>query len=188
MSKQNLFLDIDNSITNSTKAFVDTYNHLYKYHEEFIPAQWDKVQKYDFSDQCGILKTSSDRLEIFNNSIFFKKLEFINHNTYGVIRELSNKYRILFISIGTPKNLSLKSLWLEENFPFINDYILINNGNKIDKSIVNMNEAIFIDDCTGNLDSSNAKLKIIFGREYEWSQTKDHQRCFNWTEVAEKLL
>jgi len=58
----------------------------------------------------------------------------------------------------------------------------------MDKSIVDMKNAIFIDDVLSNLESSNAKYKIVFGDEYEWNITNKHGRCFNWTDVETLLL
>jgi 5'(3')-deoxyribonucleotidase len=191
MNKPKLFLDMDNTLTNSTKAFCESYNYIYKYHKDFKPAQWRLVKKWNFEDQCKNLNSHSDVLEIFENPIFFKFLKLINHNTYEVVRELNEKYQIIVISIGTPKNLSLKSLYLNDTLPFIKDYILLNNENcEMNKSIIQMNypNSIFIEDVTTNLDSSNAQNKYIFGEEYPWSQTNGYKRLWNWTEVAEKLL
>lgn len=189
MEKIKLFLDLDNTVTNSTRAFCSTFNHLYKYKEGFVPAQWDKVEKYNFSCQCNLLKTQRDVLEIFEDPIFFKKLRLINDNTYEIVRKLSEKYQIIVTSIGTPRNLARKTEYLEENLPFIKDYILLNNGNsKMDKSVVQMSEGILLDDVASNLLSSNATRKICFGKIYEWNADWDGERCFDWTEVEKELL
>jgi len=182
---------MDGTLTASCKAFCEVYNYIYKYHKNFKPANWELVNKFDFSDQCPILKSKSDVLEIFENPIFFKLLKLINNNTYEVIKELNEKYHIIIASIGTPTNLSLKSLYLKETLPFIKDYILLyNNGIKMNKEIIQMNypESIFIDDITTNLDSSNSVDKYIFGKEYSWSQTNNYERLWNWTDISKKLL
>lgn len=131
-------------------------------------------------------------LEIFEDPIFFKKLKFINDNTYEVLRRINEKYHIIIVSIGTPINLSRKAEWLHNNLPFINDYVLLNNGNcEMNKGIVNMSQypgSILIDDVTSNLDSSDAWNKIVFGKEYSWSKTKGYKRCFDWAEVERELL
>ena len=191
MSKQNLFLDCDNSLTASTRSFCESYNILYKYHKDFTPANWELVNIWNMQDQCTILKSHLDVLEIFETPIFFKLLKLINNNTYEIVRELNEKYQIIIASIGTPMNLSLKSLYLQETLPFIKDYILMyNDGIKMSKEIIQMNypDSIFIDDVTTKLDSSNAVNKYIFGKEYPWSQTNDYHRLWNWTDIANKLL
>ncbi|OHD22842.1 MAG: hypothetical protein A2Y34_04440 [Spirochaetes bacterium GWC1_27_15] len=189
--KTKIYLDMDNTLTNSTKGFCEAYNIIYRYHKGFKSAQWELVNTWNFENQCPNLTSHSDVLEIFESPVFFKLLKLINSNTYEVVRELNNKYQIIIASIGTPKNLSLKSLYLKETLPFIKDYILINNeGCKMDKAIIQMNypDSIFIDDVTTNLDSSNAQNKFIFGLEYPWSETKNYSRLWNWTDVANKLL
>ena len=186
-----LFLDCDGTLTSSCKAFCEAYNIIYKYHKCFTPANWELVREWNMQDQCTCLKSHSDVLEIFESPVFFKLLKLINNNTYEVVREINNKYQIIVASIGTPKNLSLKSLYLKETLPFIKDYILISNeGCKMNKEIIQMNypDSIFIDDVTTNLDSSNAQNKFIFGLEYPWSQTKNYHRLWDWTDVANKLL
>lgn len=191
MTKTKLFLDMDGTLTSSCKAFCEAYNIIYKYHKCFTYANWELVREWNMQDQCTCLKSHSDVLEIFESPVFFKMLKFINHNTYEVAKEISKKYQVIIASIGTPKNLSLKSLYLKDNLPFIQDYILLcNNGCKMNKEIIQMNypDSIFIDDVTTNLDSSNAQNKFIFGLEYPWSETKNYSRLLDWTEVANKLL
>jgi len=191
MSKIKLFTDFDNTLVNSTKSFCTSYNFIYEYHKGFTPANWELVNHFDFSDQCPILKSKSDVLEIFENPLFFNCLELINRDTYEVVRELNEKYQIIIASIGTPINLSLKALYLKETLPFIKDYILLyNDGIKMNKEIIQMDypDSIFIDDVTTNLDSSNAQNLFIFGKEYPWSKTNDYHRLWDWTDVAKKLL
>ena len=142
-------------------------------------------------DQATCLKSESDVLEIFESPIFFKLLKLINSNTYEVVRELNEKYHIIIASIGTPLNLSRKSVYLQETLPFIKDYILLyNDGCKMSKEIIKMDypDSIFIDDHASNLVSSNAINKYIYGKEYSWSKTNDYERLYDWTEVANKLL
>ena len=189
--KTRLYLDMDNTITNSTKSFCESYNILYKYHKDFIQSNWELVNTWNMQDQCTILKSESDVLEIFETPIFFKLLKLINDNTYEVVRELNEKYQIIIASIGTPMNLSRKALYLQETLPFIKDYALLyNNGIKMNKEIIQMNypDSIFIDDHVSNLKSSNAVNKYVFGKDYPWSQTNDYERLWNWTEIANKLL
>lgn len=189
--KSRLFLDFDNTLVSSTKNFCETYNIIYKYNKDFTSANCELVNQWNMQDQCTLLRGESDVLELFENPTFFKLLKLINHNTYEIARELNEKYQIIVASIGTPKNLSLKALYLQENLPFIKDYILMyNSGCKMDKSIIQMNypDSIFIDDVTTNLDSSNSVNKYIFGREYPWSQTKDYMRLWTWDDIARELL
>lgn len=186
-----LFLDFDNVITSSTEVFCKVYNILYQAYPDFIHADWTKVNEWNFSSQCTLLKSDSDVLEIFEDQLFFDYLKFINDNTYDVIKSLNDKYKIIIVTIGTPTNLAKKAKYLHEKLPFIKDYVLLYNETcEMCKQIVKMDypDSVFIDDVTSNLDSSNAKHKIIFGKEYPWSQTNGYKRCFNWSEVEKLLL
>lgn len=52
MSKRRLFLDADNTIINSTKAYCDVYSILYEDHSEYIKPDISKLQKWDLTDIC----------------------------------------------------------------------------------------------------------------------------------------
>lgn len=186
MSKKDFFLDFDGTIVNSIKAYCNVYNFLYRNHDSFIPADWTKVNTYNFINQCPL---AEDVEEIFSHPLFFRILEFINENTYEILQELSDKYRLISCSIGTPKNIAMKAQWLELHIPFIKDYVLIRNqGCKMNKSIINMKGAIFGDDIPSNLKSSNAKDKFLFGQIYPWNNDWQGKHCFNWNSIKNEYL
>jgi 5'(3')-deoxyribonucleotidase len=64
----------------------------------------------------------------------------------------------------------------------------MNEGCKMDKSIVNMEGAILIDDHTGNLETSNADMKISFGKRYSWNEDWKGIICQTWKEVETLIL
>lgn len=186
MSKQKFFVDFDGTIVASTKAFTNTYNILYQDHPDFKPANYKNVSQYNFKCQCPLVENP---LDIFEHELFFRDLEFINDNTFEVLEKLSNKYQLILATIGTPLNLAYKSLWLENKLPFIKDYILLrNNGCKMNKSVVNMDSSIFVDDIPSNLESSNADAKILFGKLYPWNSDWKDEHCLNWSVIEERFL
>ena len=186
MSIQKLFIDFDNTIINTNKAFCEVYNLLYHFHPEFKKADYTKIINYNFSCQCPLV---NNPLELFEEELFFDVCEFINDNTYEVLKELNQKYKIIIVSIGTPENISHKAIWLKENLPFVEDYILIKNSNcTMDKSIVNMEGGIIIDDMPSNLQTSNAETKILFGKIYPWNTGWKGEHCRDWSEVGRRLL
>lgn len=190
MNKRKLFLDFDGTIVASIEAFCKTYNYLYKNHPDFKPACWWLVDQWNFSNQCPLLEGKDEKVEkIFENELFFKYLDFLNENTYEILQELCNKYEVIIVTIGTFKNISLKSLWIKEHLPFIKECIfIVNDGCRMDKSSINMQGAIFLDDTTDNLNSSNADIKICVGDEYPWNNKWDGIRCYNWTDVKTLLI
>jgi 5'(3')-deoxyribonucleotidase len=186
MNKIKLFLDFDGTIVDSIKAFCSVYDELYKNEPNFIPSDYTKVNKYNFKDQCPLIETAKD---IFQNKKFFEVLEFINENTYNIIKEVNEIYDIYLCTIGSTENLFLKCEWVKEKLPFINKFVLIDNGNNtMDKSIVNMKHGIIIDDHSENLKRSNASIKICLGNIYEWNEKWKGLRFTNWSELHEFLI
>src|SRR5690554_6695099 len=190
VNKQKLFLDFDGVICNSIQAFCDTYNILYEDYPNFKPARWAYVEKWNFRDECPLLEGSQDEVhEIFGHNLFFKHLEFMDDLTERVIQRLCDKYQVIVCSIGTPLNIAKKTLYLRDNLPYIKEHImLVNNGCVMDKSLVNMEGSVFIDDHVKNLDSTNAEYKIIFGDVYDWNKCSDYPRAWNWNDVDRMLL
>jgi len=188
MSKRKFFVDFDGTICNSTKSFANTYNILYQNHPEFKLADYTKLQQYNFRDICPLV---NNPLDIFDHDLFFQYLEFINNNTYEVLEKLSKKYQLIVVTIGTPLNLSKKSIWLSEKLPFIKDYVLLfNDGCKMNKSIISMEGKgnIFVDDVSSNLFSSNCERKILFGKRFIWNEDWQGETCDNWSEIEERYL
>lgn len=185
-----LFVDFDGTIIHTIQAYVDTYNELHCDHPNFKTAEAHLVNQYDMRDQCNL---AENVLDIFEHELFFKFAELINHNTFEMLEKLSKKYKLIVCSIGTPKNLSYKALWLEKKIPFIKDYVLISNPTcKMSKSIVQMQNSLFIDDIPSNLISSNCNKedKYLFGKRYPWNDESlwKGNWCRDWTEVGEMLL
>lgn len=186
--KPKLFVDFDSTITASIKSFCKTYNFLYKYHESFKPADWTKVNQWDFGDQCPLLPDKQSVAEIFASKHFFKKLEFMP-GAREVLYALHKEYDVVLVTIGDHVNLARKSMWIYQKLGFVKDVILLNNeGGKMDKSLVQMHNGIFIDDVASNLESSNAEVKICYGQTYPWNEEWQGFRCENWNDVAKLLI
>lgn len=188
--KQRFFIDIDNTIINTIDAFCSVYNELYCNHPQFKTAESNKVNIYNFSDQCPLVKNV---LDIFEHELFFKFAQLINHNTYEILEKLNNKYQLIICSIGTPINISRKALYLKDKLPFIKDYVLISNPTcKMNKEIVNMQDSLFLDDIPSNLISSNCNKedKYLFGKRYPWNDESlwNGNWVRDWTEVGDRLL
>jgi len=190
MSKRKLFLDFDGTICNTIDSVCKVYNDWYKFEPNFKKAESWKTNTWNFTDTCPLLEGKDENVEkIFSSPDFFKHLDFLNSNTYDVLRELCNKYEVIIVTIGTFKNISLKSLWIKERLPFIKECIfIVNDGCRMDKSSINMEGAIFLDDTADNLNSSNADIKICVGNKYPWNDKWDGIRCYNWTDIKTLLI
>ena len=188
-TKPKLFLDFDECLVSTMKAFCTTYNQKYGIRKGFVTANYRKVKEYDFSDQCTLLKRKDQVHDIFDSKDFFFNLELKKDSL-----ELLNKYREVFdyhiVTIGTPQNLSYKALWIKENLPLISNIALLSNSsNKMDKSLIDMGEKdgvrnMFIDDHQDNLFSSNADYKVCistYGKK-NWNKDWDGISVNNWKE------
>lgn len=191
MSKIKLYLDFDNTLTNSTKSFCKTYNLFYNFIPNFVLANYEKVDAWNFRDQCTLIKTDEEVEKIFGMQTFFANLEFMNKNTKEILQELNEKYHIILCSVGSYQNISLKSDWIQRNLSFIKDSIFIVNGgnykDSFNKSIIDMSNSIIVDDVEDNLYSSNAKYKINFGDIHSWNCNWNGVRCTTWDDVKDYL-
>jgi 5'(3')-deoxyribonucleotidase len=187
MNKQNLFLDFDDTIVNSTKAICQCYNHLYSFHADFKEADWAKNKSWDFADTCPLME-SDVKKELFRSKMFWEALDFME-DAHGTLFELKDKYNIIIVSLGTLGNLKYKAEWLKVRLPFIDNVILLkNSGTIMDKSFVNMDGGIFIDDVFSNLKSTNASVKYIFGAEKNYNTGSIYPRLLNWMQIGGELL
>jgi len=162
--KRKLFFDVDNTITNSTKRFVEIYNKIYN-----ANADWTKCYRWDYSDICPLLQ---DAETIFAREDFYKGIEFTDRYIRSVTGMLHlEKFDINFITIGTKENLKYKKLWLNENFPFVNknNYFLLEKTS-MGKEEIPMQGGTLIDDNYINLLTSNADLKICMHKVTEWNK------------------
>ena len=185
MSKQKLFLDFDNTIVDTMYAFCEQYNDIYKYNSNFKRANPKKVKHWNFKTQCPLQLGETE--DLFSRKKLWEYMRLYS-NAESSLKELSKKYDITIISIGTAENVAHKSIWIKQNLPMIKDVILIRNeGVKMDKSSINMEGATFVDDVKSNLDSSNASRKILFGKKYEWNKDWTGEWAKDWLDLYLRL-
>ncbi len=110
---------------------------------EFV--NWEDMQEYNVMKYCTLAQDFYKSL--FELPLFFDWLQFLNNNTKYLINMLTQKYDIHIVTIGTPNNIELKAMWIKENLPSVKNLIFLSNeGNKHDKSLIDMSGGIFIDD------------------------------------------
>ena len=167
--KKILFLDVDNTICNSTKRFVEIYNQEYN-----ANADWTKCYKWDYSDICSLLEDSETffaREDFYND-----KMELTDTHIKDIIAILYLRgYNINFVTIGTKNNLKYKEKWLEKKFPYISkDKYHLLEKISMGKEEIHMQDGILVDDSCINLLTSNADLKICMHKRTDWN--KDIER------------
>lgn len=169
MNKIKLIIDCDGVVLNTLQAMCDFYNCIYD--ENVIPSDiktWDAKEVF--------VDYTTEQVEgIFKDPLFWNYAKPYD-NVINMFKKLHNsdKFDMIFCSIGSSENLAYKTMWLKEYFPFIGKQILLakNNGCYPDKTDVNMKNAIFIDDSQFNLFTSNAKYKVLcaFDGDKEWNK------------------
>lgn len=184
--KKKLFFDVDNTITNSTKRFVDIYNRTYN-----TNADWTKCYRWDYSDICPLLEDSE---QFFARPDFYNwQMEYQDVNVPSIIKYLHDVggYEINFVTIGTKDNLYFKEKWLEWHFPYISkeNYHLLHKT-EMGKEEIDMSGGILIDDNYINLLTSNADLKICMHKSVEWNKDVERsgfKRLYNSLELFQYI-
>ena len=123
----------------------------------------------------------------FNSPRFFENVNFIK-DAETLLILLSADFDITIISFGYIPNITLKRKWISKHIPFCK-FIGIDIEQYNDKSHIDMNNAIFVDDMQKYLDTSNAKYKILFG-ETPFYENRDikYDRCINWIELYQYIM
>ena len=164
---EELWLDFDNTVFDSTKAFLHTYNIM------FEDTKKESTLCWDFND-CGVKKEYIK--DVFNSSLFFTYLK-PYENAIEIIKELAKTTRVNFITIGNYQNIRAK-IWLLKEVLKITDEVgmipIIIPDNKpiaMNKEIVQ--GGILLDDNPKNLITSKAKHKVLFSwqdKPYDWQE------------------
>jgi 5'(3')-deoxyribonucleotidase len=170
MNKIICYIDCDGILTNSLLAMANTFN---KRHNPRIPITPNSIYTWNASE--ALIGYSPDDIEhMFGADDFWLNMTLYD-GIYDTIKHLheSNKFDIRFLTIGTSENLSIKTLFLKEKFPFVDKQILIckNSGAFPGKEEIQMSNAIFVDDSQHNLFTSDAKYKVMcaFDGKKQWN-------------------
>ncbi|MEI6821034.1 MAG: hypothetical protein WCL51_03805 [Bacteroidota bacterium] len=162
-----LYIDFDGTIANSMKRLVEILNQKHGTSHDYKDLkQWDCLDLFPNTNQDEILG-------IFESFDFYQGLE---------LCEGFDLEGCTIVTIGTAKNLEMKRAWCDlhlKGFKFIG----LEKGG-FGKSEINMSDGILIDDVTANLDSCNAKYKILYAPyPTEWNEfdfISDNFIATNW--------
>jgi 5'(3')-deoxyribonucleotidase len=170
MGKRKFIIDLDSTICNSVEAYYRVYRDIYKNNPKFKEADYITNQRWDLTDICPLQKNAE---EIFGDIRFFNHLRLYPF-AYQELLKLNEEYDLTICSVGTYNNIKYKSHYISESLPFIKSSILlVNDGCKMDKSIVNIPlDAFVLDDNGDCLDSyiNHINYKLCFGDKKPWNQ------------------
>lgn len=183
-----VFIDFDDTIVNSTETFVSVYNELYNKNVD-----GKSIIYHGFKPQINL---SRDEItSIFASDEFTKYLQPI-HGVYKSLSELKkNGFDLYLITNCSDKSVMQKSIWFENHRQYSNLFcgkIFLSLNKPYDKSIVDMENSVLIDDHKENHKLSNASIKVAYNcyPEREWCPTeKDNVKVFNsWKKIKEYLI
>ena len=179
MELHRIAIDLDGVTFDTISKICELYNEDFQYFTDFVPVNPDEIKTWEFNElSCA----TPEQIDLyFTQPRFFDGLKLMPCAKW-IIGKLSDKYEIDFVSSGRMPNLRLKELWKNENFPYAR-FIGVNLDNHKDKSHIDLRDAIFIDDVSQNLKTSNATIKICYGDVYPWNEDWQGLRAETWSEV-----
>lgn len=175
-----LYVDIDGVLIDTVRIICKMYSEDYCFTEGFEYIDPKNINTWDFEELSLASKEKID--SYFEENRFFykaKNLASIQKNLCH-LENLSKICNVVFVSMGTQRNLELKEKFLQniiKNFKY--DFIKVDIKNK-DKSCVDMSDGILVDDSYSNLSTTNAKVSICFGNRYSWNEQWEGKVCANW--------
>lgn len=184
MKLKGIAIDLDGTVFNTIKRICEMYNEDFCLYPGFIPADWREIKTWEFTELS--LDTPRNIDKYFCKPRFFNDELEIYSSAKWIIEKLSRKYPIVFVSSGYTPNLILKKTWLRKHFPYA-EFIGVDLEHHEDKSSVDLEGYLFVDDVAKNLQTSNATWKICYGEIYPWNEEWDGVRCEHWVEIYQEV-
>lgn len=175
MRYSKIFVDFDETLTESINAIMEIVGKEYGVYSFYKPLKWD------FSDIYPFL-SARELEQKFDSDEFFETLK-LKPYALEVLSELSKEYEISVVTVASSISLPKKKIFIEKNLPFIKEVVGISHGES--KSSVDMSGAIFFDDVEKNLNDSNATKKVLFENVpgAEWNKNWNGEKVREWPEV-----
>lgn len=175
----NVFLDFDDTITDSIENVVRIANKRYNRNNNH-----EDLERWDFFDMYPDIPRD-EIMEIFGEQEFFDTLR-IKPDALMVIYKLSKRNNFTVVSKVSEEALKRKAVWIRKNFNDIGIPLEF-KGVPLGKSkgIIDMTGGVIVDDNVKFLEETNAKYKIYFnnGRKFDETQHWDGLTVHNWKEL-----
>jgi len=176
---ERIAIDLDGVVLDSISRICDLYNTDYQYYTGFTPIKPEDIHTWDFDELNCATRELIDAY--FCTPRFFEGVKMMSCSKW-IIDKLSDEYEINFVSSGKMPNLRLKEIWKKKYYPYAR-LIGVDIDNHEDKAHIKMGDCVFIDDVSRNLRTSNAPIKICYGKVYPWNEDWDGIRCETWSET-----
>lgn len=182
---RNMYIDVNGVIANHVKAVVELYNYDFREKDGFREVQADEINTWEMRElSCA---TKQERYNYFTDDRFFDVLN-VMPDFERVITNLykSGQYTFTLVTLGSKVNLEKMEKWLKDHVMNIGipmKLIMLDEAEYNDKSSIDMAGVIFIDDKLENLETSNAKTKIVFGRKHGYNEQFRGIRLIDWEDI-----
>lgn len=189
--KIKLFIDADDTILESSKAFIDIVNRQDninppKTHEELRDWKYRSLFPY---------MTNERIVEIYDSEEFFNIVK-INPDFKNFYLKHENDFEWNIVTKGHKSNIEHKQKYFKKHLPkakVVGCRFDSKEEQNFDKSHIDMDYGIQIDDRTDCLIGSNANIKILFknNRNFYWNRTDMTSEPLyimnSWKEIIETL-
>lgn len=189
--KIRLFIDADDTILESSKAFIDIVNRQDNINP---PKTYEELQDWRYQSLFPYM-TTKRVVEIYDSEDFFNIVK-VNPDFESFYLKHENDFEWYIVTKGYKTNIEHKQKYFKKHLPKAN-VVGCRFGSKeeqnFDKSHINMDYGIQIDDRTDCLIGSNANIKILFknNRDFYWNRTDMSNEPLyimnSWKEIIETL-
>ena len=189
--KIKLFLDADDTILESSRAFIDIVNKRYAINP---PKQLKNLRDWGYRSLFPSM-TNEEIVEIYDSAEFFDTVK-INSDFENFYLKHEYDFEWNIVTKGHESNIKHKEKYFKSRLPQATvigcRFDSIEKQN-FDKSHIDMNYGIQIDDRTDCLIGTNANIKILFknNQEFDWNRTQNITEPIyimnSWKEIIETL-
>lgn len=189
--KIRLFIDADDTILESSKAFIDIVNRQDNINP---PKTYEELQDWRYQSLFPYM-TTKRVIEIYDSEEFFNIVK-VNPDFESFYLKHENDFEWYIVTKGYKTNIEHKQKYFKKHLPKAN-VVGCRFGSKeeqdFDKSHIDMDYGIQIDDRTDCLIGSNANIKILFknNRDFYWNRTDMSNEPLyimnSWKEIIETL-
>ena len=177
----NIYLDFDDTITDSVQNVVRIVNKRYD-----KKVKWNDIGAWDFSDVYPDIPLQ-DIVKVFGEQEFFDTV-YIKEYAILALHKLTKRNDVYIVSKCDHEASKRKHEWIKSNLEKIGINTQFTpiplNGSK---GMVDMSDGIFVDDNVKFLEETNAKYKIFFNNRGKIEQRWDGLEVDNWYDLYDVM-
>lgn len=177
----NIYLDFDDTITDSVQNVVRIVNKRYD-----KKVKWNDIGAWDFSDVYPDIPLQ-DIVKVFGEQEFFDTV-YIKEYAILALHKLTKRNNVYIVSKCDHEASKRKHEWIKSNLEKIGINTQFTpiplNGSK---GMVDMSDGIFVDDNVKFLEETNAKYKIFFNSHGKIKQKWGGLEVDNWYDLYDVM-